>query len=313
MRRTSIIAAAIGSLVASSAFAGFTVTNTRTSVDATLDRIDIYALNTGGDTGTGLLAVEMTSASTAGEAVWRSTSAGNWNPLNSADTANRSQVRVDPEDVSSSSLVSKTPSANQPLAAAYGPSTVALGNFGVVIAGLSGAIPPQSPVTGNLFASLFVSKNFSSTISGNVGGSAGSKVGFSFVTVGTGGEVPVAPVVVPGSTANVVFGQIVTNGAPFSVVVNTTDANAADVLSLTVGSVAGISNVVVTGGGTSPEAFTITGTVDYSLNGTTVVVPVTVSDGALTGSGSFSLVVTPEPTSLSLIGLSGLLMGRRRK
>lgn len=310
MRRTSIIAAAIGSLVASSAFAGFTVTHTTTSVDATLDRIDIYALNTGGDTGTGLLAVEMTSAATAGEAVWRSTSAGNWNPLNSADTPNRSQVRVDPEDVSSSSLVSKTPSANQPLAAAYGPSTVALGNFGVVIAGLSGAIPPQSPTTGNLFASLFVSKNYAATISGNVGGSAGSKVGFSFNVGPIGGQ---PPVVASGASANVVFGQIVTNGAPFSVVVNVTDSDSPSV-SLSVPAFAGLSNVQVTpGSSASPAAFTITGTVNYSLNGQTIDVPVVASDGTLTGNGTFRLVITPEPTSLSLIGLSGLLMGRRRK
>lgn len=309
MRRTFIIAAAIGSLVASSAFAGFVVSHTTTSVDATLDRIDIFARNTGGDTGTGLLAVEMSSDATAGEAVWRSTSAGNWSPTNPADIASRSFVRVDFEDVSSTSLVSKTPAANQPLAAAYGPLTVALGDFGVVIAGLAGAIPAETG-NGALFASLFVSKNFASTISGNVGGSAGAKVPFSFDV----GSVVVngRPVITPASqTVNVVFGQIVTNGAPFSATVSITDPEG-DAITAALGALpASVTGATITPAGGSN--YTIAGTVDYSANGTDVVVPFTASDAGGPSSGSVTLHVTPEPASLSLIGLSGLLMGRRRK
>lgn len=315
MRRTSIIAAAIGSLVASSAFAGFTVSHTRVSENATFDRIDIYALNDGAGTGTGLLAVEMTSAATAGEAVWRSTAAGNWNPLNSADTALRSQVRVDPDDVSSSSLVSKTPSANQPLAPAYGASTVALGNFGVVIAGLSGAIAPQG-ATGNLFASLFVSKSYAATISGNVGGSAGAKVGFSFTTGGV--VVQNVPPTITGNTgASVVFGTIVTTPLPFSGTVTVADADSADVLSLTLGALpANVSGVTVTPSGTNPKTFTIAGTIAYIGNGVTSI-PFSTSDGVAASSpdptGNFNITVTPEPASLSALALSSLLMGRRRK
>lgn len=310
MLRTGMLVAAISGCVVSTSFGGFVVTPVLQPVDATFDRMEFYARNTGGDTGVGLLAVEFTSTATAGVAVWRSMSSGNWSPTNPTDVANRSAIRIDFEDVSSTSLVSKTPAANQPLAPAYGPLTVALGNFGVVIAGLSGAVPAETG-NGALFASLYVSKNYHARFSGNVGGSAGAKVPFAIeVSCSSCGGFPT---IVPGSTANVVFGQVVTNGAPFSVVVNVTHTDPTDLISLAVGPVAGISNIVVTPtSATSPASFTVTGTVDYSLHGMTVVVPVIASDdGMQTSNGSFSLVVTPEPSSLC--GLLSLALTRRRR
>jgi hypothetical protein len=124
----------------------------------------------------------------------------------------------------------------------------------------------------------------------------------------------VAPIVVDPAPQAVVFGSVVSNGAPFSATIGATDINLADILSLAVTPTAGISNIVITGGGTSPTNFTVTGTVDYSLNGTTVLVPYTVSDGAggSTG-GNITLVITPEPATLGALAGVGTLLLRRRK
>lgn len=306
MFRSAMLVAAISGSVVSSSFGGFVMSATTTSVDGTLDRIDLYARNTGGDTGTGLLAVELSSFSVSGAAVWRSNSAGNWSPTNPADIANRSWVRIDEFDVSSTSLVSKAPSANQPLNPAYGPLTVSLGTFSIVVAGLSGAVPAETG-NGAHFASLYVSKNFAASFSGYVGGSSGAKVPF-----GSPGPVPVPPVIAPVPDVNVVFGQIVTDGATFSVNVTATDGNQGDTLSLAVGPVPGVSDVVVTpASALTPAVFTVTGRVDYSLNGTTVVVPLSVSDGLFTATSSFRLIVTPEPGMLSLLVASGCVRRRR--
>ena len=316
MRSTSIIAAAIGGLfVASSSFASFVVSRTYTSVDATFDRVDVYALNDGVGTGTGLLAVEMAVDGAVGSnAIFRSTAAGAPNITNTADTPNRSFVRIDSEDASTTSLVSRSPAGNWPLRADLGASTVGIEDFSVVVAGLAGAAPAQV-APGALFARLFVTKAYQGLATGNVGGSAGAKVGFS-IQLG-GGVVNVVPTINSNSGANVNFGAIVTTPLPFSGTVVLADADAGDVLSLTLGALpANVSGVTVTPSGTNPRTFTIAGTIAYIGNGTTNI-PFTTSDGQSASSpdptGVFAIRVTPEPASLSLIGLGGMLMGRRRK
>lgn len=124
-----------------------------------------------------------------------------------------------------------------------------------------------------------------------------------------------APVVTDPAPVAVVFGPTVTDGAPFSATVSATDVNLTDTLALAVGTLpAGISGIAVTGGGTSPQSFVVTGTVDYSLNGTTVLIPYTVSDGqGGTTPGTITLVITPEPTTLTALAGVGTLLLRRRK
>lgn len=115
--------------------------------------------------------------------------------------------------------------------------------------------------------------------------------------------------------AAVTFGSVVSGGAPFSATVTATDLNLTDVLSLSLGSIpTGITAVSVSGGGTSPATFTVSGLVDYSLNGQTVFIPYTVADGAGgTATGNISLVVTPEPAALCALGSVASLLLRRRK
>ena len=315
MLRNTIIAAAVSGVFATSSIAGFVTSYTVTSVSTTLDRIDIYARNDGGGTGTVLLAASISMNADAGKlSYWRSNLTGAPNIQNGADAPDRSFVRIDSDDGSTTSIVSRTPAGNWPIIGPAGPSfnNVAIEDFGATITALAGG-KPASTGAGALFASLYVDKNYGGVATGNLGGEVGLKVPYTLSI--TTAAPNVVPVIAPVPDTNVVFGSIVSNGAPFSVTVNATDADSADILALAVGSVPGITGVTVVGGSTSPASFTVTGTVNYSLNGTTVVVPVSVSDGAggHTVNGAFRLVVTPEPASLSLIGLGGLLLGRRRK
>jgi hypothetical protein len=126
-----------------------------------------------------------------------------------------------------------------------------------------------------------------------------------------------APAVQPVGTTTVTFGSVVSAGAPFSVQVTATDANAADILTLAVGTLpAGVSGVTVTpnAGAVSPATFTVAGTVDYSTNQTTVMIPFTVSDGqGGSAPGSFALAVVPEPASLfALCGVASIAIRRRK-
>ena len=131
MQRSMLIAAVLGGL-SSSAFGGFTITKTITPLTGGLQQIDLYALNTGNGTGTGLLTYELTVDGTAGSRVFfRSTAAGAPNIQNTTDTAKRSYFRIDDEDASMSSVVSRTPAAPSTwtLAPDQGASTVGQEDF----------------------------------------------------------------------------------------------------------------------------------------------------------------------------------------
>lgn len=354
MRRTPIIAAAIGSLfVASSSFAAFTFTY---QVSATpfgtytnpatgtagpapvangtpLYTVDVYALNNGGGSGVGVKAIEMRGSGLP--TLWTTNTGGtpignNYNSV-SGEKLNPDRSYVTAEDVNDGDTGFLTETWAQLSSNGYTP-TGSWGNQGS--GGVrTGSVNPWT-ITGNanapvadatlnggkglLVGHLVVAGTGAYSLTTLIGGSEGTKTeATTSLNIGGGTTTPPTnanPVIAPVAPATVNFGPIVSNGAPFSVNVIVTDANAADVLALATTAVAGITNVTVTGGGTSPQTFVVQGTVNYSLNGTTVIVPITATDGAGgSTTGSFSIIVTPEPASLSLIGLGGLLLGRRRK
>lgn len=313
MRRTSIIAAAFGGLVvASSSFAGFTVTAAAPVTASGFDRYDITAVNTGGDTGTQIKGLEYFYAGApAAFQVDDTTDPVGGDPDGIADTVNllstsRTRIRVSTTGANNVFVgVQPDNSAVQPNPYAAGAAAFqgAIANTGTT----------QASGAGFQIARIFIPTGTSGVFSGNLGGDIGSKVPFS-VNLVSGVVVNTAPVITPANqTVNVVFGAIVSSGAPFSATVSITDAETA--FTTAVGTLpAGVSGVTITPAG--GNNFTIAGTVDYSVNLTDVVVPFSATDAgspALTSNGSITLHVTPEPASLSLIGLSSMLMGRRRK
>lgn len=175
------------------------------------------------------------------------------------------------------------------------------------------AVPP-----GARFARLvFNTQTPAGTLSGDFAGETGPTSSASVILPGVVGPTntpPVVPAVTPGT---VTFGQIVDQGAAFSVQIPASDLNATDVLTLTVGVLpAGVSNVTVSpsAGGTQPQIFTVNGTVSFRPNGSTVSIPFSVSDGTASTPGQIVLTIVPEPTSmLALAGAAGLGLIRRRK
>jgi len=160
-------------------------------------------------------------------------------------------------------------------------------------------------------ARIFIPTGGTGVLSGNIGGDIGSKVGFSVQLGGpTGGVAPVINSITP-NPVNVVFGQIVSNGAPFSTTVNATDADG-DLAGLAVSANPNVTGVTITPG--AGGNFTVSGTVNYAANNTDIVLGVTATDAAghTSASSNLTLHVTPEPASLSLIGLSTLLRSSHR-
>ena len=318
MHRSALIAAAVGGIVSTSAFAGFTITKTTTVLGGGLTQIDLYALNTGGGTGTGLLTYDVTVDGTVGSrAFFRSTAAGAPNILNTSDTALKSYFRIDDEDSSTSSVVSRTPAApaTWTLAPDQGASTVGQEDFQTAIVGLQGAKIANTGA-GAHFAQLIVNTGYAGTLSGTFAGDTGPGVVISGFSLGGAVVVNTPPTVVSPAPQTVTFGSTVSAGAPFSAVVTATDVDSADILTATAGTLpAGVSGVTVTKsivGGVSQ--FTVQGTLAFSTNKTTVTIPVNVTDGTNTVGGSVVLNVVPEPTTLAaLAGAAGLGLIRRRK
>ncbi len=314
MRRTAILTAAIGGICVSSSFAGFTVTATAAAPASGLVRWSIVAINDGVGTGTQVKGLEyLYNGAPAAFEVTDTTDPLGGDPDGIPDLANllsasRTRIRVN-LTASANTFVGVVPDAGpvQPNLYAGGAATFrgAIANTGTT----------QASGAGFEIARIYLPTGQSGVFSGNLGGDQGAKVPFA---VTLGGVVNVAPVLVPPTqTVPVVFGAIVSNGAPFTANVTVTDADTSDILSLALGALpSSVSGVTVTGAtGTSPRTFTVSGTVSYSANNSLVTIPIIGSDGAggHTTNGSIILAVTPEPASLGLVGLSTLLLGRRRK
>lgn len=306
--RRSIFAAIAGIALASESFAGFTVTATRNFIGGGFDRWDIVAINNGGDTGTQIKGLEYfyQGAPVAFE-VFDADENGVNDTVNLSSTS-RTRIRV-----------AVAPSSNVYVGLNPAGQGVEPNPYENGLTAFSGAIANTGTTfatgTGFQIARLFVpSGSGVMQFSGNIGGDVGSKVPFS-VNLCRCQPVTNNPVLVNNNAStNVVFGQIVSGGAAFSVQIQATDQDAGDVLALVVGALpAGISNITVapaTSG--SPANFTISGLVDYSLNGQTIVVPITINSTSGRASGQFQIVVTPEPGAIVAVGLVGVNLASRR-
>lgn len=314
MRVSRIMCTAIASCaIANSAEAGFTVTAAKIVVGG-FNRFDIVAVNTGGDTGTQIKGLEyFYSGSPAFFQVDDTTDAAGGDPDGIPDTVNllstsRTRIRVSATAANNVFVgVSPTNSFAQPNPYEGGITAFqgAIANTGVT----------QASGSGFQIARIFIpqSAGFNWVFSGNLGGDIGSKVPFSVNL--TDGPGPEAPVISPVPPVNVLFGQVVTNGAPFSANVTVTSSSATDILTLSLGSLpAAVQNVQITpASGPSPQVFTVSGIVDYAANGTDVVIPIVAGymTGGPTSVGSITLHVTPEPTSVAIF--TALLALRRRR
>jgi hypothetical protein len=332
MRRSTILAAVSSVLaLASLSQAAFTITAVPSAQPATTaGRVayDIFAQNdAGGADGSNLQAAKITFTGAGGTKVFFATfdpgdgtiGVDQWNFGSGAQSntildPNGSNLRFSNKALNTHTFTNFPGDSDSAITADQAANGLA--SFGADYALLSAAQSVPTPTApGARFARLVFNQAPQGTIVANLAGESGAGVDYTFA-FGTVPPTNTPPVVLPTAPTPVVFGPVVSNGAPFSVTINTTDVNAADVLSLTLGALpAGITGTAVAGGGTSPESFTVTGNVAYSLNGTTVTIPFTVSDGAGgTTAGSFQLVVTPEPASLAaLAGAAGLGLIRRRK
>ena len=198
-------------------------------------------------------------------------------------------------------------------------------NYAATLGTIAGPTSVAAPFTFNL-GSAFDALTSTTTFR-IYGYGAGAAGGTGRVENGTGGAGLVFngttnaagpsnsdPVVTAPPTTTVTFGTVVSTPAPYSVQVTATDANAADILSLTAGTLpAGVTVNSITGSGTSPATFTVTGTVAYSLSGgPNVTIPFNVTDGTSTVGSSFALSVVPEPTSLAALA-GAMVVGLRRR
>jgi hypothetical protein len=190
-----------------------------------------------------------------------------------------------------------------------------LSSFGADYALLSAAQSvPSTTAPGTRFARLVVNDipSLSFMVVANLAGETGAGVDYTFsIHI----DPPPGPTILPVAPTPVVFGSTVSNGQPFSVTIQATDPNQGSNLSLALGTLpAGITGTAVSGGGASPATFTVTGNVAYSLNMTTVTIPITVANGlGSTTNGSFALVVTPEPASLAALASVAALGATRRR
>lgn len=165
---------------------------------------------------------------------------------------------------------------------------------------------PANTGPGARFARVVVSgANPSFTFSGWFGGEVGPASFATWFVCHCGG--PVINSITP-NPVNVVFGQIVADGAPFSTTVNATDMDG-DLLGITLSSDPNVSNVTIT---PRPNGdFLVTGLVNYAANGSTIQLVVTATDGSGgTDVKVLSIVVTPEPSTWCLLAAG--LMRRRR-
>lgn len=329
MRRTSIIAAAIGSsLVVSSSFAAFTLSVVPSAQPATAagySAYDLFALNDA-DTSDGVNLQGVAFTITAGGSTKIRIAGfddGSGNLLNDQWNYGSGTQANTIVDVNASNLRIGTRASGQHAFTDYtGDGTPfltaeevanGLSVYTADYAVLSAAVSfPANTAPGARFARLVVSgASPAFTIVGAFGGEAGTaqSASTSFGDTPPGND-PVINSITP-NPVNVVFGSIVSNGAPFSTTVNATDADG-ELVVLTLSSDPNVSNLTITPGANGD--FVVSGLVNYAANGTTISLTATATDpGGRTDTDTISLVVTPEPASLSLLGLGGLLLGRRRK
>lgn len=326
MRRSALIAAAVGGLLSSSAFAAFTFTATLEPLAGPNDAVVVRAINDGtGGTGTRLAAFTLNYQLTPG-ALARFLVNDTDNPdtgepangtpdtvdfANGANAAGFGYVRLG--GASTTFVASATPTNGfvEP-----NPYLNGVNSFGLA-ATTTAAVKPLATGAGTIISRLIFNDGAGFVLTGSIAGETGPTQQISPFTYSPVVTPPGNPVVTPAA-AIVQFGSIVSNGQTFSVNVNVADPDGG-LLTLAAGAASGgsVSNVTISpaGGANSPAVFTVSGTVAYAPNGTIVTIPVTATDAqGNTGASTITLTLVPEPTTLAaLAGAAGLGLIRRRK
>jgi hypothetical protein len=337
MRIRSIVLGAVAASVLASASlsqAAFTISALPSAQSAPAGRFayDLFAQNdAGGPDGSNLQAIKMTLTGLNGTKMFFATfdpgdgtiGVDQWNfgaaaQSNTILDLGSSNLRFSNKALNTHTFTNFPGDSDSPITADQAAN--GLSSFSADYALLSAAQSVPTPTApGARFARLvFNTPSPLVTATFNVAGETGAGVDYTY----TPGFFPPPPNVPPigiSAPTPVVFGSAVSNGAPFSVTVSATDAEVPlQTLTLAIGALpAGITNVAVSpaNGGTSPVVFTVTGTVAYSLNQSTVLIPYTLADGAGgTFSGQITLIVTPEPAMMMAVAsVSAAALIRRRK
>jgi hypothetical protein len=319
--RKSHLAAVLATAVAASssmALAGFTVTAVRTNINASLDRVDIFALNTGGGTGTQLKGVSLNYSTPNGSRVYFTGTDtevdGNGDPapdgivdtvdlFNLSTTANKSLIRANTTSTNNSYVgVSPSPLYTQPNPWIDGTTT-----FAVSIANLG--TTQASSGTGFRFARLFTDASSQGTVAGQIGGDIGTAQPY---TVSWGAPTNVAP------TVAVSVSPLVIDVSPAGLESGSTVISAADSDGTVASLVAGVlpavlaDNISITGPAAGPKTLSLSGLTYSDLGSYSIVFTATDNLGA-TGTGTVLINIVPEPATLGLLAGAGLVALRRRK
>lgn len=311
-----LAASALG--VSSSAWAGFNVSATRVSVNVNgtpLDRYDIVAVNTGGDTGTQIKGLEY---DWVGSRVFFQL-----DDLTDATGVGESDNIPDTVRFNSNSLtrirVNTAPSFNtfvgeQPYRGPtqWNPYMAGLRSFRGAVANTG---QTQATGTGFQIARIFTLVGGGGVFSGNLGGDLGSKVPYSMY----GGPMYHGPQVNYSLSTNLSepvvanFGSDPSQGAPFFVHISVGLANPFVATTLTTTPIPGIRDVVVDSVvNGSTQDFFINGRVDYSRLYNPTIVPFHLG-GSGFAADAFTVFAMPEPASfISALGLLAAV-GRRRR
>lgn len=318
--RTSVIAGLIAMAASATlSSAGFILGETRTSVSATRDRIDLFALNTGGETGTRFNAVSFNSLFVlGGKSYWgiddtdEDGVADTLDILNATARTDVSYIRPNPAS-SANFVFGPVPYAGyrQPNAWTNGVHTMAVDIFS------AGPGAPASTGNGYRFARFFVDKGAQVVARGLLGGDVGSSVPFSH-NIGTSGAAPV--VSVPGTSEHSPILLDLRVSSSFDIPVSATDSDGTVLdITMSVPNLRFVDNIVYPDEPSASKVFRVVG-----LDASDLVAPYTnylwyIDFTAIDNSGrvgtkrSYLYLIAPEPATAMGLAMGSTALGRRRK
>lgn len=301
----------------SAAQAGFIVSEARTSVSATLDRVDLLAFNTGGETGTKFNGVYFEALYTlGGKSYWSVDDTDEDGVPDTLDVFN-AQSRPNTSYVRPIPVQSSTFNYGPMPVGEYrqpNPWTSGVHGFSLFSAGLGvGSIANTG--AGYRFARLFVDRGARIVAEGKVGGDVGAMVPFG-LNLGTTGTAPTITVTGPRSNSYYVFDLRKSSNFDWTVSAFDADGDALNVL-MTVPNNRFFDNLSVTEAPAATKVFHFTnlGLSDIQDPGTLWGFQFTAIDSA----GNVSVkeinafVIAPEPTGMAVAAALSWAGRRRRR